>query len=108
MRGLRDIVNYLLNQTWSQSQQKYLLQRVQLQPFHSLSILHCQDEFKWEFETNYVSDGGMIDINENLCDYYKDQGHATDDSDVPADDTSNFDANYNENVLFEQVQNTLE
>ena len=73
-----------------------------------LSFLHCQDEFEWEFETNYVSDGGMIDINENLYDYYKDQGHAVDDSDVPADDASNLDANYNENALFEQIENTLE
>ena len=73
-----------------------------------LSILYCQDEFEWEFETNYVSDGGMIDINENLYDYHKDQGYSIDDSDVPVDDPSNFDANHNENVLFEQVQNTLE
>ena len=50
----------------------------------------------------------MIDINENLYDYYKDQGYSVDDSEVPIDETSNFDANYNKNVLFEQVQNTLE
>ena len=50
----------------------------------------------------------MIDINENLYDYYKDQGYAVDDSDIPADDVSNLDANYNENALFEQVENTIE
>ena len=40
--------------------------------------------------------------------YYKDQGHAVDDSDVPVDDASSLDANCNENILFEQVQNTLQ
>ena len=65
-----------------------------------LSISYCQDDFEQEFETNYALDRGMIEINETLCDYYGDQGYAVDDNDVPADNQSNLDKNYNKNAFF--------
>ena len=40
----------------------------------TLGELHCGDNFEWSFEQNAVSDGSKIEIKEDICNYYKDQG----------------------------------
>ena len=41
------------------------------------------------------SDGSKININEDLYDYYKDQGYALNDNDFPADDEHSEDTEQN-------------
>ena len=41
----------------------------------------------------------MIEINETLHEYCKDQGYAVDGNDIPVDDECNLDENCNENVF---------
>ena len=55
----------------------------------ALSEFYCGDDFKWEWQDNFVSDGCKIKIDEDLYDYYKDQGHVENDDDMPVDDVMN-------------------
>ena len=52
----------------------------------SLGELHCNDGADWYFEKACVSDGGLIEVCDELYDYYKDQGYMENESDVPHDD----------------------
>ena len=63
----------------------------------ALSELYCLDASGWKADIeNFVSDGAKIVVDENLYDYYKDQGYATNDNDLPIDDIYNEDLDYDE------------
>ena len=63
----------------------------------ALSELYCHDNLTWCFDTDFVSDGSKIPISEDLYDYYKDQGYALNDDDIPADDEHSEDTEINNN-----------
>jgi len=57
----------------------------------SLGELYCNDGAEWYFEKAYVSDGGLIEVCDDLYDYYKDQGYMENENDVPDDDLYELD-----------------
>lgn len=58
----------------------------------TLSEFYCGDDFKWEQQDNFVSDGCKIKIDKGLHDYCKDQGCALNDEDKPVDDVMEKEA----------------
>ena len=57
----------------------------------SLGELYCNDGADWYFEKACVSDGALIEVCDELYDYYKDQGYIENESDVPHDDLYELD-----------------
>ena len=63
----------------------------------ALSELHCIDTSGWKVDVeNVVSDGAKNVVDKILYDYYKDQGHATNNNDLPIDDVCDEDLDYDE------------
>ena len=54
-----------------------------------LSELYCGDDFQWEWQDNFVSDGCKIAVDESLYDYYNDQGYAENEDEEPDDGIEN-------------------
>ena len=57
----------------------------------AIGELYCNDREEWYFEKAHVTDSRLIDIREDLYDYYKDQGYMLDNNDEPNDDLYELD-----------------
>lgn len=56
----------------------------------ALGEFYCKGEsFEWEFTSETVVDGYLINVLNELYDYYKDQGYMKDENDIPTDDICN-------------------
>ena len=61
-----------------------------------LGELCCQNNQEWCYEHDFLAIGGKLELKDDLCLFYKDQGHAKDENDVPHDDVFELDLDCNE------------
>ena len=60
----------------------------------ALTELYCSNEEEWFFEHDFVADGGKVKFSDELYLFYKDQGYAKDENDVPEDDVWELDTEF--------------
>ena len=83
------------NSSYGQSE-KDKLRNVLVMFVVTFSEIYYHDSLAWSFDTDFISYGSKIPINEDLCDYYKNQGCALNDDDVPGYDKHAEDADNND------------